>query len=159
MQKRPSKSEGTLWYDDVGSYRVAILTDWPEIDASTRNPTLNSVIHQQVGEPIDSTCSAAEMYAAENFSPQWQLWAVRSLRAMSVSPFHLGLLFMLFFFGCFFFELMPCTLETLTVMKTFCLWLAIPTYWRIGESKSQVSSKTKQTNPTKNKTKTRQEDT
>ena len=60
----------------------------------------------------------------------------------------------------FFFELMPCTLEALTVIKTFCLWLAIPTYWRIGESKKpgvfQIQNKT---NPTKNKTKTSQEDT
>ena len=27
----------------------------------------------------------------------------------------------------FFFELMPCALETQTVIKTYCLWLAIPT--------------------------------
>ena len=34
-----------------------------------------------------------------------------------------------------FFELMPCALEALTVIKTLCFRLAIPTYWRIGESK------------------------
>ena len=35
-----------------------------------------------------------------------------------------------------FFELMPCALEAQTVIKTFCLRLAIPTCWRIGEKKS-----------------------
>ena len=37
--------------------------------------------------------------------------------------------------GSFFFVPMPCALEAQTVIKTFCLWLAIPTCWRIGESK------------------------
>ena len=48
-----------------------------------------------------------------------------------------------------FFGLMPCTLEALTVIKTFCLWLAIPTSWRIGESKKPgvFQIKTKQTQP------------
>ena len=59
----------------------------------------------------------------------------------------------------FVFELMPCTLEALTVIKTFCLGLTIPTCWRIGESKKPgVFPKKSKTNPTKNKTKT-QEDT
>ena len=35
----------------------------------------------------------------------------------------------------FFFVPMPCALEAQTT-KTCCLWLAIPTYWRIGEKKS-----------------------
>ena len=47
------------------SCRVAILTDWPEIDISARNPILDSVIHQHVGEPIDSTLSATGMYAGK----------------------------------------------------------------------------------------------
>ena len=68
----------------------------------------------------------------------------------------------------FVFEILPCALSQLwrsfflsscrarsrlwRSSTRFCLWLAIPTYWRIGESKSQVSSKTKQqNNPTKNK--------
>ena len=38
---------------------------WPETDAWARNPTLDSVIHQHVGEPIDSTWSAAGMYAGK----------------------------------------------------------------------------------------------
>ena len=56
-----------------------------------------------------------------------------------------------------FFELMPCTLEALTVIKTFCLWLAIPTYWRTGESKKpgvfQIQNKQTQpkTNPKQTK--------
>ena len=59
-----------------------------------------------------------------------------------------------------FFELMPCTLEALTVIKTFCLWLAIPAYWRIGESKKAgVNRDQNKTNTTKNQTKTTQEDT
>ena len=44
---------------------MAILTDWPEIDVLARNPTLDSVIHQHVGEAIDSTLSAAGMYAGK----------------------------------------------------------------------------------------------
>ena len=45
-------------------------------------------------------------------------------------------------------------------IKTFCLWLAVPTYWRIGESKKPgVFQNKNKTNPTKNKTKTPQEDT
>ena len=54
----------------MGFSRVAILTDWPEIDISARNPFLDSVIHQHVGEPIDSTLSAAGMYAGK-FLLQW----------------------------------------------------------------------------------------
>ena len=45
-------------------------------------------------------------------------------------------------------------LEALTVIKTYCLWLAIPTCWRIGESKRPgvFQYPTQQTQP---KTKTR----
>ena len=41
---------------------------------------------------------------------------------------------------------MPCALEAQTVIKTFCLWLAIPTYWRIGEKESKVSMETNKQN-------------
>ena len=56
-----------------------------------------------------------------------------------------------------FFELMPCALEAQTVIKTFCLWFAIPTCWRIGESKklrvfkTTPNTQTANNNPTKNK--------
>ena len=53
---------------------------------------------------------------------------------------------------------MPCALEAQTVIKTFYLRLAIPTCWRIGESKELGVFKTTQTqqqqnNPTKTKPK------
>ena len=35
-----------------------------------------------------------------------------------------------------FFVPMPCALEAQTVIKKFCLWLVIPTCWRIGEKES-----------------------
>ena len=54
---------------------------------------------------------------------------------------------------------MPCTLEALTVIKTFCLWLAVPTYWRIGEIKSQVYCRTTEKQQQKNPTKDKQEPT
>ena len=44
---------------------------------------------------------------------------------------------------------MPCALEAQTVIKTFCLWLAIPTCWRIGESKKLGVFKTTQANKQK----------
>ena len=56
-----------------------------------------------------------------------------------------------------FFELMPCALEALTVIKTFCLWLAIPTCWRIGESKKLGVFKTTQTQNTTNQNPTKTE--
>ena len=46
-----------------------------------------------------------------------------------------------------FFELMPCTLEALTVIKTCCFCKAIPTHWRKVRAKSQVSSSYKQNKP------------
>ena len=49
-----------------------------------------------------------------------------------------------------FFELMPCALEAQTVIKTFCLRLAIPTFWRIGESKKLGVFKTTQTQKQQN---------
>ena len=54
-----------------------------------------------------------------------------------------------------FFELMPCALEALTVIKTFCLWLAIPSCWRIGESKKLGVFKTTQTQNTTNQNPTK----
>ena len=54
---------------------------------------------------------------------------------------------------------MPCTLEALTVIKTFCLRLAIPTSWRIGESKKPGVFQIKQNEPNQHKTKTPQKDT
>ena len=45
---------------------------------------------------------------------------------------------------------MPCALEAQTVIKTFCLRLAIPTFWRIGESKKLGVFKTTQTQKQQN---------
>ena len=53
----------------------------------------------------------------------------------------------------FFFELMPCALEAQTVIKTFCLRLAIPTCWRIGDSKELGVFKTTQTQKQQTNTK------
>ena len=58
----------------------------------------------------------------------------------------------------FFFVPMPCALEAQTVIKTFCLWLAIPTYWRIGEKESKVSAETKKQNKQNTATKHKQKD-
>ena len=48
---------------------------------------------------------------------------------------------------------MPCALEAQTVIKTFCLRLAIPTCWRIGESKELGVIKTTQTQKQQTNTK------
>ena len=53
---------------------------------------------------------------------------------------------------------MPCALEAQTVIKTFCLWLAIPTYWRIGEKESKVSMETNKQNEQNTATKHKQKD-
>ena len=58
----------------------------------------------------------------------------------------------------FFFVPMPCALKAQTVIKTFCLYLAIPTCWRIGEKESKVSLENKATQ-TKHKPKPTQKDT
>ena len=63
---------------------MAILTDWPEIDVLARNPTLDSVIHQHVGEPIDSTLSAAGMYAGKFLYYNGQLWVAIYLRNITM---------------------------------------------------------------------------
>ena len=58
------------------------------------------------------------------------------------------------------FFLCPCRARSRlsTVIKTFCLYLAIPTCWRIGEKESKVSLENKATQ-TKHKPKPTQKDT
>ena len=72
------------------------------------------------------------------------------------SQWHWGL--SVFGLEVIFFLPMPCALEAQTVIKTFCLWLAIPTYWRVGEKESKVSAETKEQNKQNTATKHKQKD-
>ena len=129
------------------------ILSFPPLFQKVQNPDPNKLHNapKSCSRQQTSTKKAEEPNSAKTH--KWPMWFCYSCFNVQMHNFDTWTL------RAIFFEPMPCALEAQTVIKTFCLWLAIPTYWRIGEKESKVSTETnkqnKQNTATKHKQKKR----